>query len=197
MNQVQLYNTKIFTEIWDNKNDFISDLKETGLINIKDDSLNVLYMLLYARYGNSPIANNDVYQFKAKVASIIFQYGPTWEKRLDVQKKIRELTEEDIFTGTKAIYNHAYNPSIEPGTSSLEEIPEINEQNTTNFKKSKLEGYSMLLDLLETDVTGEFINKFKICFKQFVMPERIVWYASPSTDGEAVYASPSTDGEAE
>ena len=32
--------------------------------------------------------------------------------------------------------------------------------------------YEKLLELLDSDVTGEFIGKFKICFKQFVMPER-------------------------
>jgi hypothetical protein len=35
-----------------------------------------------------------------------------------------------------------------------------------------MDAYAQLMDLLETDVTGEFLTKFKGCFKQFVLPER-------------------------
>ena len=44
--------------------------------------------------------------------------------------------------------------------------------------KGKLSAYEHLLSLLETDVTGKFISKFKVCFKQFIMPERSLWYVS-------------------
>ena len=110
------------------------------------------------------------------------EYGPTWEKRLDIQKAIRDLTLDDIRLGSKAIYNQAMNPSTEPSTSTLEEITYINQQNTTNYKKSPLDGYSMLLELLDTDVTKEFVDKFKICFKTFVSPERPIIYVSEDED---------------
>ena len=42
----------------------------------------------------------------------------------------------------------------------------------------KLKAYEKLLELLDTDVTGAFINKFKVCFKQFVMPERHMIYVT-------------------
>ena len=38
--------------------------------------------------------------------------------------------------------------------------------------------YEKLLELLDTDVTGNFISKFKTCFKQFVMPERTWLYVT-------------------
>jgi hypothetical protein len=76
--------------------------------------------------------------------SVIFQYGPTWQKRLDIQAKIRGLTDSDILIGSKAIYNTALNPSTAPSTGSLEELTYINSQNTTNYKKSKLEAYAQL-----------------------------------------------------
>lgn len=172
------YSTKLFTNIWVNEEDFISDVKSSPLNLLSDSSLSVLFYLLYAKYGNSPIANNDENQFKFKVYSVIYQYGPTWEKRVEIQKKIRELNEEEIRVGNKAIYNRALNPSTDPSTCTLDEILTINEQNTQGIKRSKLEGYSLLLDLLETDVTGEFISKFSICFKQFVMPEHPILYES-------------------
>ena len=190
MNSLQ-YNTPLFTDIWSNSGAFVHDLTTSGIVTaygsmpITSINAQTLYYLLYARYGNNPIANTDINQFKYKVYSIIFQYGPTWQKRLDIQAKVRALSEEDIMAGGKAIYNQALNPSAEPGTGTLEELDYINAQNTTNYKKSKLEAYSILTDLLKTDVTEQFLDKFKICFKTFVMPEKVLLYVDDDeSEGE-------------
>lgn len=173
VNRIPNYSTKLFTDVWSEYEDFASDLGETPFSGaISEDSLNILYYLLYARYGNSPIANRDVNQFKFKVFSVIFQYGPTWEKRLDIQKSLRNLTEADLAEGSKTIINHAYNPSATPGTSALDELQYINDQNTSNLKRGKLEGLSTLWSLLETDVTEQFLMRFEPCFKQFVYHEK-------------------------
>ena len=135
------YDTKLMTEIWEDAAGFLADYKSVGIpTTISDASATTLYYLLYAKYGNSPIANFDITQFKYKMFSIIFQYGPTWEKKLELQAKVRGLTETEIMTGAKAIYNSALNPSTAP---SSEELPYINAQNTTNYRKSKLEAYSL------------------------------------------------------
>ena len=194
MNSLQ-YNTPLFTDIWGSADSFKTDLQASpfaGSIHYGEtaggvtypDNVSLLYYLLYARYGNNPIANTDINQFKYKIYSVVFQYGPTWQKRLDIQDKVRALTEEDIMAGGKAIYNSAYNPSQAPSTASLEELEYINAQNTTNYKKSKLEAYSILTDLLKTDVTEAFIGKFKICFKTFVMPEKVLVYVDDDSEGE-------------
>lgn len=172
------YSTILFTDVWESVNDFLYDYQNNGIPKTIDvaKSAQTLYYLLYARYGNNPIANRDVNQFKAKVMSIIFSYGPTWEKRLDIQAKLRNLTDDQILVGAKAIYNSALNPSDAPGTGTLEELDYINQQNTTNYKKAPMEAYGQLWELLSIDVTTEFINKFKVCFKTFVMPERPLVY---------------------
>ena len=186
-NMIPRYDTKLFCEIYDNAEDFVADYKDSGLYDavsvgtppvlhlnnsLSDQEATILFYLLYARYGNNPIANYDENQFKYKIFATIFQYGPAWSKKLDIQKSIRELTEADIRLGSKAIYNHAYNPSTGPSTASLEELTAINEQNTTNYKKSKLEGYMGLWQMVVSDVTEEFIRKFEKLFKQFVTAER-------------------------
>ena len=180
------YSTMKFTDVWDNAAEFVSDYKSSGLYvsnnKIADASATALFYLLYARYGNSPMANRDVTQFQYKIFSIIFQYGPTWEKELDVQSKVRALTDDDIRLGSKAIYNQALNPADAPSTATLEELTYINQQNTTNYKKSPLEGYAILVDLLKDDVTKKFIDKFNICFKKFVSSERPIIYVSEEDD---------------
>lgn len=174
-----IYNTKTFTQIYEDQETFLSDYNDIGLGGIVEETLvNKLFYLLYAKYGNNPIANKDINQFKYKLFSTVFMYGPTWEKRLDIQKILREIPESELLSGSRAIYNHAFNPSTSPSTASLEELNHINEQNTTNYKKSKMDAYMQLWDLLDIDVTSEFLNKFKGLFKQFVMPEDPLLYES-------------------
>ena len=66
------YRTMLFTDVWNDvdtfKSDFINSpfngaISSTSSTTTKDN-LSVLFYLLYARYGNNPIANNDVNQFK-------------------------------------------------------------------------------------------------------------------------------------
>lgn len=193
------FDTKLFTEVWGSADDFKAEYTAsplTGAIHYGEakpspetgnypDNVSILYYLLYAKYGNSPIANYDENQFKYKVFSIIYSYGPAWEKRLDIQDKLRKLSESEIMTGSKAIYNQALNPSTAPSTGSLTELEYINAQNTSNYKRGKLEGYSLLWDLLATDVTTEFINKFGICFSKVVRPENpIIYRTSEDEDDE-------------
>ena len=357
------YDTKLMTEVWKSASDFLTDYQAAGIpTTISNQNATTLYYLLYARYGNTPIANYDENQWKYKMFSIIFQYGPTWEKRLDIQTTLRGLQISDLVdngsfhelfshsgsetssktgsdnntrtlntieknTGTSAlantgtdttastgtqsvartgtvgttgetedIKNHAYNPSTAPAQNAYSPLSYINEQHatkndanstvtnnltdattndlqnqtthnttatttndltdtTTNNLKNKvthdttstttnnltdkttnnlqnqvthdttstttndlsrtdtgtikddrtisdsasvennsknetttvmtagkLKAYEKLLELLDTDVTGNFISKFKVCFKQFVMPERHMIYVTENED---------------
>lgn len=314
MNNVEMfpqYDTKLMTEVWSEASAFLTDYQNAGIpTTISNQNATTLYYLLYAKYGNTPIANYDEQQWKYKMFSIIFQYGPTWEKRLDIQTTLRGLQIADLVdngsyralssqsgsetssktgsdnntrtlntteknTGTSAlantgtdttastgtqsvartgtvgttgetedIKNHAYNPSTAPAQNAYSPLSYINEQHatkndvnstvtnnltdtttndlqnqtthnttstttndlsrsdtgtikddrtitdsvsaenssqnetTTVMTAGKLKAYEKLLELLETDVTGAFINKFKVCFKQFVMPERHMIYVT-------------------
>lgn len=59
-----------------------------------------------------------------------------------------------------------------------------NNETTTTMTAGKLKAYEKLLELLDSDVTGDFISKFKICFKQFVMPERTWIYVTELAEDE-------------
>ena len=265
------YDTKLFTDIWDNATDFIYDYTHVGIpTTISNTNATTLFYLLYARYGNNPIANYDQTQFKYKLFSIIFQYGPTWEKRLSIQETLRGLQLEDLLTdgglselfghqgansssktdstnstrtinndttstGTVTVdtdsdntdvKNHAFNPSSAPSVDAFSPLAYINQQEankaivdgtqeTTNdlagtsdttdqvyangtstvsgndsatnqltrsLTTGKLKAYERLLALLDTDVTGEFLSKFRVCFKQFILPERTWIYVSDAEE---------------
>lgn len=176
------FRTHTFGQIFNSADSFYEAYQTCGIEQLmSEEAVRNLFYLLYARYGNDHIANSiDENQFVYSVFSICFMYGPTWEKRLEVQKRLRELTFDDgengIFRGGKAIYNSALNPGTAPSTSTLEELTHINSQNTTNYKKSPLEGYSNLLALLDTDVTEEFISKFRKLFITIVSPDYSLLY---------------------
>ena len=216
-----MYDTNLFCEIWDSSDSFLADYNNTGteFTNqvppvISQQNALMTYLLLFSRYGNNPIANYDVNQFKNKIFTIIWQYGPAWEKRLSMQEDIRNLTLQEITQGTKTdwssegtqsqnnsgtdttINNHAYNPSTAPTTQSTNELDYIDQQqvakgsNTSTISgtdsqttgqvvtKSKMDAYAQLWDLVATDVTNDYIAKFKNCFKQFVAPERRMIYVT-------------------
>lgn len=172
--------TKKFTDIYGDYDDFKDDYDASVVADaISSDSLEILYYLLYARYANDRITNLDENQFKHKLFSIIWQYGPTWEKRLEIQGNLRDLlnaaNEADLLAGAKAIYNHAFNPSTDPSTQSLTELTYINDQNTTNYKKSKMDAYTQLWGLLATDVTESFLDRFSVLFKKFISPKLFIY----------------------
>lgn len=168
------FRTRTFADIYTNLDDFQTDYTGNGIPEtLTNQNLKTLYYLLYARYGNSCVASSDENQFKYKLFSTIFMYGPAWQKRLEIQAKLLGLTDDEIVKGTIAIHNTALNPSTTP---SLEELDYINAQNTTKYKKSKIEGYATLYGLIESDVTEEFVEKFKKLFITVVEPEKPLWY---------------------
>lgn len=173
------YRNRKFTDIWGSVDEFLEAYNNNGIgTTISDDSATTLYYLLYAKYGNSTVASSDENQFIYKVMSTIFMYGPTWEKRLEIQKALREMDLEELRESAKAIYNHSFNPSTLPSTDTLDELTTINDQNVTKHKRSKTDAYALLISLLEKDVTKEFIDKFSKLFLVIVEPELPLWYVT-------------------
>ena len=179
MNSWVEYNTLLFTDVWDEATKFVKDYRASGIpTTISDANAMTLYYLLYARYGNTPISAMDEYQWKTRVFSIIFQYGPTWEKKLEIQQKVRALTINDLKKGATTIYNKALNPASAPSDQTLEEINYINEQNVSKVQKNDSQAYAEWMSLLEEDVTGYFLRKFDGCFKKIVRPEKTLEYVT-------------------
>lgn len=183
MEMTNRFSTVSFADIYDNMAEFIGDYEDFGFPRILNNtSLMTLYLLLYGRYGNNPIANRDIAQWKIKLFSVVFMYGPTWEKKLDIQDKLRKLSEDDLLRSGKAIHNRAYNPDTEPGTASLTELSHINDQSTSTTIRPKVEAYGILWEMLANDVSEDFIAKFKPLFKIFVSAENPLLFFN--ADGE-------------
>ena len=176
-----MYDTNLFCEIWDSSDKFLADYNNTGTeftnqvpTTISQENALMTYLLLFSRYGNNPIANYDVTQFKNKIFTIIWQYGPAWEKRLSMQEDIRNLTLQEITTGTKTdwssegtqsqnnsgtdttINNHAYNPSTAPTTQSTNELDYIDQQQVAKGSNTST------ISGTDSKTTGQVVTKSKM-----------------------------------
>lgn len=168
-----------FTDVFPKIDEFINEYRAAHIQQrVKNENISTLYYMLYARYGNSTIASSDTNQFKYKLWTIIFSYGPAWEKRIEIQDKLLSLTDEEIQKGNTTIYNHAFNPSTAPSTETLEEIQYINDQTAQKSKRGIMDAYAYLWDLIDTDVTTEFLNRFQPLFLKIVEPELPLWYTT-------------------
>lgn len=177
MNNV--YNNLTFSQVFPSVDLFQNDWESfIALKNIPEDKAQLTWYLLTAQYGSTPIANQTADLFKIKVFSTMYQYGPSWVKKLEIQETIRELSVDELRTGAKNIYNRALNPDTAPTTDTIDEITYINEQNVQKTIKSPLQAYNELKMILEDDVTKEYISRFKKFFRNVVMCDNALLYVT-------------------
>lgn len=173
------YRTRTFSEIFPSYESFETDYNAIpfGYTFNKPTTLKTAYYLLIANYANSHIASSDENQFKIKVMATLFQYGLTWEKRLELQEKFRNITDEQLREGALQIYNNANNPDVSVNTNIDDGIlPFVSNQNTAKHKKGFLESYTMLDALLRSDLNRDFIVKFKPLFIRVLAPDYPLLY---------------------
>lgn len=180
------YRTRTFSQIFAEDEEtgatyeyFASVLAETPFAaKLEDVDMELLFYMLYARYGNSHIAFSDENQFIFALFSTAFQYGPTWTKRLEIQKELRALEGLELTEASTDIYNHSFNPSTAPSTQTLSELTTINDQNTRKRRLSVMDANATLMALLDTDVSEEFLTKFKKLFIKVLAPDRPLLYTT-------------------
>lgn len=143
-------------------------------------NLRLIYELLLGRYANSTIASSDENRFTLQCMSLVFQYGPTWIKRLEVQHTLHEmdLNSQEFLHGSAQIFNSSLNPSESPTTGSFDTLSTINQQNVNLQKRDKFKALAILDELLRTDITAIFLDKFKYLFRTIVSPQRPLFYTT-------------------
>lgn len=169
------YSTKTFKEIFATSDDFTTYFNSSAFSG-SVSNLALIYALIYAKYANSHIVGSDEEQWKMRLCSHIYSYGPTWEKKVDIQKTLREMSESDLILNGKMISKSGYNPSTiaEDGPNpEYEEISTVDTQNTSRTITGKVNAYANLWSLLKTDITTSFINSFKNLFITIILPGAI------------------------
>ena len=147
-------------------------------------NLMLIYQLLLSRYANSTIASSDENRFVLQCMATIFQYAPAWIKRLEIQHTLHEmdLNSEEFLRGSAVISNISLNPSEDPGTDTMSALSTINQQNTNIQKRDKFKALAILEELLKTDITGAFLDRFRPLFRTIVAPQRPLFYTTEETN---------------
>ena len=80
------------------------------------------------------------------------------------------MSDEEIQKGTIMTYNSAMNPDGAPTTDTWDTLQGINSQNKSLYQRGKLDSYAYIDQILKTDVTREFVEKFKKFFDIMASP---------------------------
>lgn len=167
---------KTFSEVWDEPTDlyseYITEFPSTGLLKVPDSfNWQIFYYLCVGRWGNTEIIvpDSSLPRWKARFFSTVFQFGPNWAKQLEIQAKLRDLTEEDLMKGGLMVSTNALNPAEKPSETfdglDVPKVETIQQQATSQSRRSKLDAYAALSSLLRTDVTESFLVRFDSLFK--------------------------------
>lgn len=172
------FQTETFSNSFGDSDTFVAKFRTNPMSSLAGDSLAdsdlaVIFYLLYSKYGNSHYSTMDQYQAEYQVFSKVIAYGPRFIREYKVQKDLLTMSEEDLLSGSKTIYNHAYNPGTDP---TVEELDQVDDQNTTKIKRSRLDAYEYLLSLLDDSVVDRFLKRFKDLFLTFVKPTGPIWF---------------------
>lgn len=173
------YENLQFDQIFPDSAEFINKLRATNLIpaSITNANLTTLYYMLFARHGFDPIVSANENQWIYKVALTTKAYFPTYLKRDEIQQSLRALDLDELREGYKNIFNHAVNPSTKPSTDNDEELPYINDQNVNKGKKGIADAYAYLWEILDSNLTEEFLRKYdKLFSKVATTTNRVVYF---------------------
>lgn len=182
------YNTLTFADVWDNPTSFRDDITSCGMTmdDHLSEQLTNLYFLLYARYGNKHFANMDINQSKYKVFSTIWMYGPSWAKEVELQQQLRDLTDEELAAGNVTLNNTVLNEgtTVADPTKMLDHL---NDQRASVTQRGRIERINSVLMLLKTDVTAEFLDRFKPIFAIVTTPaNELVYEVDDDLDDKVV-----------
>ena len=171
--------TRTFSEIFPSYAEFADFYNTCGIpkrlmTDNKYDKfdINAIYALLIANYANDHIASYDENRFKLMVMSIIYEAGPAWQRAMEIQDRFLTMNDKIIYSGSKAVYNHAMHPDTEPNTTSdagtlfNEPLPFISDQNTASWTKDNVKGLIEVLYALDDTLCTRFVARFKRLFKK-------------------------------
>lgn len=167
--------TSRFREVFTTADTFISLFRESPLNEAKlsDETLKKIYYELYAEYGDSYFRATNDYRNQLKTFSILQNEGLVYQKKLEIQNNLINMSLSELMEEGISISNYAENPGDDATTmiddySGEDFIKYVNNQNVVKNKKSKLDAYKSQLYAIR-NVTTEFIKKFSVLF------ETILW----------------------
>ena len=181
------FDTLTFSEVWPTADAFMADWEifkvDCQLFDLTTEDVRKSYFILASEYAFSHhIGSKD--QWKYMLFMRLCEYLPYLVKDLEIQSNLLKMNLDELREGSKAIYNSALNPGTPHTTTSTKELDYINSQNTTNYKKSKVDAWASLIQILDADLVKTFLNRFKNLFIKTAYPDWDLYYINKLSDFE-------------
>lgn len=178
--------TKSLSDIFPDYESFVETYTGSGLPNrFKDlEFLKTIYFVLMGEYAASSIAAMSEDLFRVRFLTLVHAYGPQLERELQIQDDLLKMSTDELMVSSKAVYNTALNPSEAPSTDTIDELPYINQQNTTKHVRSKLDAYMLLEELLNDNLIKDFIKRFDHLFVRVLRTNNPLYYRTEVVDND-------------
>lgn len=161
-------------DLWQTTDMFYNDFMASPFSGDVDNNLynradlDKVFWHLMSKYDESHYSYKSDDKCKLKTFHVIHQYLPTYLKRIELQERIRNMTDQDLFDSGKQVVKSANTPDVEEDMNSLSTPQYTDNIQVQNRQSAKLlaiqQQYGSILD----NVWDEFIDKFAFLFKKFM-----------------------------
>ena len=180
------YSTESFADRFPDYATFAEKFNASGFANrlltsdeYREYTLETIFTLLATRYWSSHFKSDNSMMAEMRVFRTIWEHGAKWQRDMLLYDKLRAISDDELAIGTQAVHNHAEHPDSAPVNSTTEALPFIDSQNVTTYRKSPRDRYMEMLELENSGVTKDFLDKFSPLFVDIMYPSDPVYYEVP------------------
>lgn len=180
------YSTESFADRFPDYDTFAQKFNASGLngrlltgTEYAQYNLETIFTLLATRYWSTHFKSDNSMMAEMRVFRTIWEHGAKWQRDMLLYDKLRNLTDAELQLGTKAVHNHAEHPDTPPVNDSIQPLSFIDSQNVTSYVKSPRDRYMEMLELENSGVTKDFLDKFSPLFVDIMYPSDPVYYEVP------------------
>lgn len=150
-------------------------VKSLGVDAVIQPISDMEYLALVGRYGSSHIRYHNRYQFMAQFFTLYIEAQERLLSKIKINKRLRNLTEEEALTGSKIITNNATNPDTSPATDAYEPLPYVNSQSAQKERLGEVKGLYGWKHSVGGQAYIEFVDTFKQLFRIVLQEEETVY----------------------
>lgn len=154
-------NSTVFLDMWN-----VSPFKINTITN---EEITEIYNHLVTEYMMSHFKFIEQLQIDLQVAHLIHNYYPNVKKRLELQKQMLTLTDEELAQGGLLIQSDMVNPDTDEITPLGDDLPFTSKKSIQTKKHSKLDRIARQYSLIIDGIYDTFITRFKDLFITLVI----------------------------
>lgn len=133
-------------------------------INLDDEELEIIYKILYNNYCNCSVAYDTPNAFYRMFFLEIFNSGEDYIIKLNMVKRLRQLSEDDLVKEYETVSNVANNDNEIVSDPLQHIVPYITTQSSSTSKGNKANAILRGLSAYRDNNVKYFVDKFQYLF---------------------------------